>query len=186
MRAQCKDFWPFAVTPKCKCQGLKLEFRTRAQTWTWTRTWTSPIPHPHPHPLPHSHSHPQSFHLPRTFVLLSTSRSRCKLHAQRVYRFQLLVSFRSGQIAFRYDGHAPLLRPFQVSNRSSAAFTVSTRIPNAKMEFTELDDNENHLPTALLVGHGKRIKGYRRHHRADDIPYLQCSTHNLVVSAESR
>lgn len=127
-----------------------------------------------------------SFHLPRAFVLLSTSRSRCKLHAQRVYRFQFLVSFRSGQIAFRYDSHAPLLRPFQVSNRSPGAFTVSTRIPNTKMEFTELDDNENHLPTSPFVGHGKRIKGYRRHHRADDIPYPQCSTHNLVVSTESR
>lgn len=60
--------------------------------------------------------------LPTWFVLL-----RASAHGANCTPNEFIdscFSFHSGQIAFRYDSHAPLLRPFQVSN-SPAAYTAS-------------------------------------------------------------
>lgn len=122
---------------KCKCDGLRLEFRTQ----TWTRN-VAPRNVAPPHcttsgqPRP-GQARPLTIQFPvsTTHVVCSFEgfSSRRKLHAQRVYRFL------SGQIAFRYDSHAPWLRPFQVSN-SPAARCATTRVHCSSMPAHHDDD----------------------------------------------
>lgn len=121
-----RELWQGVERGKCKCDGLKLEFRTQ----TWAR-------HVAPsHCTTPGQARPEQVRpglsqfifqcpLPTWFVLL-----RASAHGANCMPNEFIdscFSFHSGQIAFRYDSHAPLLRPFQVGN-SPGARCATTRV----------------------------------------------------------